>query len=317
MQSFRYFRRITNRDELYMLKCLELAGRGFGSVSPNPMVGCVILKDDRVIAEAFHEAFGKPHAEAAAISKIEDQELLKEATVYVNLEPCAHFGKTPPCADLLVEKKVKRVVIGHADPNPLVAGKGIEKLRQAGIEVVLDVLKEELPDIDNIDVLIYCPGSINLKPIANLSVDDFRNDFETNVIGAVKAIQKYLPVLKKGNQPSVILFSTVAVKLGMPFHASIATAKAGIEGLVKSLGAELASLVRINAIAPTITETSLSASILRNDRMKENMMERHPMKNYLKPDEVANMVDFLISDKARSISGQIFEMDYGLVTFKM
>jgi 3-oxoacyl-[acyl-carrier protein] reductase len=185
------------------------------------------------------------------------------------------------------------------------------------IHFSLDVLQDNLPDIENIDALIYCPGSITLKPISNLSVDDFRTDFEINVIGAVKAIQKYLPVLKRGENPSIVLFSTVAVKLGMPFHASIATAKAGVEGLTKSLGAELASVVRVNAIAPTITETSLSASILRNDRMKENMIERHPMKSYLKPQEVANMVDFLISEKANSISGQIFEMDYGLVTFKI
>ena len=181
----------------------------------------------------------------------------------------------------------------------------------------LDVLQEALPEIENIDTLIYCPGSINLKPIGSLSIDDFRNDFEINVIGAVKTIQKYLPVLKKGINPSIILFSTVAAKLGMPFHASIATAKAGVEGLVKSLGAELASVVRINAIAPTITETSLAAGILRNDRMKENMVERHPMKGYLKPEEVASMVNFLISDQAKSISGQVFEMDYGIVTFKI
>ncbi len=181
----------------------------------------------------------------------------------------------------------------------------------------LDVLQDALPDIENIDTLIYCPGSINLKPIGNLSIEDFRNDFEINVIGAVKTIQKYLPVLKKGTNPSIILFSTVAAKLGMPFHASIATAKAGVEGLVKSLGAELASVVRINAIAPTITETSLSANILRNDRMKENMMERHPMKNYLKAEEVASMANYLISDQAKSISGQVFEMDYGIVTFKL
>ena len=181
----------------------------------------------------------------------------------------------------------------------------------------LDVLQDALPDIENIDVLIYCPGSINLKPIVSLSIDDFRNDFEINVIGAVKTIQKYLPVLKKGSNPSIVLFSTVAAKLGMPFHASIATAKAGIEGLVKSLGAELASVVRINAIAPTITETTLSAGILRNDRMKENIMERHPMKNYLKAEEVASMANYLISDQAKSISGQVFEMDYGIVTFKL
>ena len=181
----------------------------------------------------------------------------------------------------------------------------------------INALQDTLPDIEYIDVLIYCPGSINLKPIMSLSIDDFKNDFEINVIGAVKVIQKYLPNLKKGTNPSIVLFSTVAAKMGMPFHASIATAKAGVEGLVKSLGAELASVVRVNAIAPTITDTTLASNILRNDRMKENMIERHPMKNYLQPEEVANMVDFLISEKAKSISGQIFEMDYGLVTFKI
>ena len=181
----------------------------------------------------------------------------------------------------------------------------------------LDVLASELPDIEEVDVLIYCPGSINLKPIMSLGIDDFRTDFEINVIGAVKSIQKYLPTLKKGTNPSIILFSTVAAKLGMPFHASIATAKSGVEGLVKSLGAELAPTVRVNAIAPTITETSLSAAILRNDRMKENMIERHPMKGYLNPEEVAGMANFLMSDNAKSISGQVFEMDYGIVSFKI
>lgn len=185
------------------------------------------------------------------------------------------------------------------------------------IHYPISILEDDLPEIETVDVLIYCPGSITLKPILSLNLDDFRNDFEINVIGAVKAIQKYLPALKKGKNPSIILFSTVAAKLGMPFHASIATAKAGIEGLVKSLGAELASVVRVNAIAPTITETSLSANILRNDRMKENMMERHPMKNYLKPNEVAEMANYLISENAKSISGQIFEMDYGIVSFKL
>jgi 3-oxoacyl-[acyl-carrier protein] reductase len=185
------------------------------------------------------------------------------------------------------------------------------------IHYPISILEDNLPEIEAVDVLIYCPGSITLKPILSLNLDDFRNDFEINVIGAVKAIQKYLPALKKGQNPSIVLFSTVAAKLGMPFHASIATAKAGIEGLVKSLGAELASVVRVNAIAPTITETSLSANILRNDRMKENMMERHPMKSYLKPNEVAEMANYLISENAKSISGQVFEMDYGIVSFKL
>ncbi len=180
-----------------------------------------------------------------------------------------------------------------------------------------DAVSGDLPELEALDTLIYCPGSINLKPILSLSVQDFRNDFEINVVGAVRIIQRYLPTLKKGQNPSILLFSTVAAKLGMPFHASIASAKAAVEGLVKSLGAELAPEIRINAIAPTITETSLSASILRNDRMRENMIERHPMKNYLKPQEVAQMADYLISNKAASISGQVFQMDYGLVSFKL
>lgn len=179
------------------------------------------------------------------------------------------------------------------------------------------VLEDELPEIQEADTLIYCPGSINLKPISRLSLDDFKADFEINVLGAVKAIQKYLPILKSGNKPSILLFSTVASKLGMPFHASIATAKSGVEGLVKSLGAELAPTIRVNAIAPTVTDTELASKLLRNDKMKENITERHPLKKYLNPDEVADMAEFLISEKASSISGQIFKMDCGIVTFKI
>lgn len=137
------------------------------------------------------------------------------------------------------------------------------------------------------------------------------------MLGAVKAIQTYLPALKKGTKPSIVLFSTVAAKLGMPFHASIATAKSGIEGLVKSLGAELAPTLRINAIAPTVTNTELASKLLRNDKMIDAITERHPLKKFLNPDEVASMAAFLISEKAASISGQVFEMDCGIVTFKI
>lgn len=180
-----------------------------------------------------------------------------------------------------------------------------------------DVTQDELPEIDSADGLIYCPGSINLKPISRLSIQDFKDDFEINVLGTVKAIQKYLPILKNGNNPAIVLFSTVAAKLGMPFHASIATSKAGVEGLVKSLGAELAPTIRINAIAPTVTNTELASKLLRNDKMIENITERHPLKKFLNPEEVAGMAEFLLSDKAASLSGQIFEMDCGIVSFKI
>ncbi|MCP4802814.1 MAG: SDR family oxidoreductase [Bacteroidetes bacterium] len=181
----------------------------------------------------------------------------------------------------------------------------------------VDVLSEELPDISEVDGLVYCPGSINLKPISRLKIEDFRNDFEINVIGAVKVIQKYARVMKDSQHPSIVLFSTVAVKLGMPFHASIATAKAGVEGLVKSLGAEFAPKIRINAIAPTVTDTELAAKLLRNERMIENITERHPLKKFLSPDEVAEMALFLLSHKTASMSGQILEMDCGIVNFKI
>ncbi|MBU2920663.1 SDR family oxidoreductase [Winogradskyella psychrotolerans] len=180
-----------------------------------------------------------------------------------------------------------------------------------------DILTDELPDLDAADGLVYCPGSINLKPIQRLSVDDFKNDFDINVIGAVKAIQKYLPALKNGSKSSIVLFSTVAAKLGMPFHASVAASKSAIEGLTKSLGAELAPNIRINAIAPTVTGTELASKLLRNERMIENMNERHPLKKYLQPKEVADMAGFLLSEKAASMSGQIFEMDCGIVSFKL
>lgn len=185
------------------------------------------------------------------------------------------------------------------------------------IHITCDVLKDHLPVIEVADALVYCPGSINLKPISRLSLDDFREDFEINVMGAVKAIQQYLPALKKGSMPTILLFSTVAAKLGMPFHASIATAKSGVEGLVKSLGSELAPNIRINAIAPTVTNTDLASNLLRNEKMIESMKERHPLKKILNPDEVAFMADFLLSEKSTSISGQVFEMDCGIVTFKI
>ncbi|WJJ95941.1 SDR family NAD(P)-dependent oxidoreductase [Algibacter luteus] len=180
-----------------------------------------------------------------------------------------------------------------------------------------DIIQNDLPEIESADGLVYCPGSINLKPIARLSIDDFKNDFEINVLGAVKVIQKYLPILKNGEHPSVVLFSTVAAKLGMPYHASIAVAKSGVEGLVKSLGAELAPTLRINAIAPTVTDTDLASKLLRNEKMIENITERHPLKKFLSPEEVAEMAVFLLSDGSSSISGQIFEMDCGIVSFKI
>lgn len=128
-----------------MWRALQLARNGEGRVSPNPMVGAVIVHDGRIIGEGFHSFFGGPHAEVNAINSVDEKDkcLLSASTIYVTLEPCAHHGKTPPCASLIVSKKIPRVVIGSPDPNPLVAGKGIKILREAGVEVVTDVLRKE------------------------------------------------------------------------------------------------------------------------------------------------------------------------------
>jgi len=130
-------------DEKYMQRCLELASKGRQNVKPNPMVGCVIVYNGKIIGESYHKEYGKPHAEVNAINSVKDLSLLKESTLYVNLEPCAHHGKTPPCSDLIISKNIKRVVIGCKDSYAKVAGKGIEKMQKAGILVDVGVLEQE------------------------------------------------------------------------------------------------------------------------------------------------------------------------------
>jgi NAD(P)-dependent dehydrogenase (short-subunit alcohol dehydrogenase family) len=180
-----------------------------------------------------------------------------------------------------------------------------------------DILSDELPAIDRAGGLIYCPGSINLKPFKRLSLDDFRTDFEINVIGAVRSIQAYAPALVQSENGSIVLFSTVATAMGMPFHASVSTAKSAVEGLMKSVAADLAPKVRVNAIAPTITQTDLAAKLLRNERMIENTIQRHPLKKFLDPSEVAAMAEYLISNGSKSVSGQVFKLDCGIVSLKV
>ncbi len=137
-----------NIDNKQIIRCLELAKLGIGKVAPNPMVGCVIVHQNQVIAVGYHEKFGEAHAEVNAINSIVDKTLLKESTLYVNLEPCSHIGKTPPCADLIIKHKIPNVVIGCIDSYSEVAGKGIEKLKAAGIDVVVGVLEEKSKELN-------------------------------------------------------------------------------------------------------------------------------------------------------------------------
>lgn len=135
-------------DEKYMTRCLQLARNGLCNTAPNPMVGAVIVYDGRIIGEGYHVRCGEGHAEVNAIRSVRDEALLKDSTIYVSLEPCSHFGKTPPCADLIISKGIRRVVVGCEDPFPLVAGRGIRKLRDAGIDVTVGVLEDECRELN-------------------------------------------------------------------------------------------------------------------------------------------------------------------------
>ena len=137
-----------NYELKYMNRCLQLAQYGCGYVAPNPMVGSVLVYDDVIIGEGYHHHFGEDHAEPNAIRSVKDQALLKHATMYISLEPCSYYGKTPPCADLIVLSGIPRIVIGTLDPNPKISGRGIEILRKAGIEVTVGVMEEECRELN-------------------------------------------------------------------------------------------------------------------------------------------------------------------------
>lgn len=143
-------------DEAYIRRCINLARKGLGSVQPNPMVGAVIVCDGQIIGEGYHQKYGEAHAEINAINSVADKSLLKKSTIYVSLEPCSHYGKTPPCADKLIEMGFPRVVIGSTDPNEKVNGKGIARLRAAGIEVTTGILKEECDELNKRFFTYHC-----------------------------------------------------------------------------------------------------------------------------------------------------------------
>ncbi|HEY5692212.1 MAG TPA: SDR family oxidoreductase [Cyclobacteriaceae bacterium] len=179
----------------------------------------------------------------------------------------------------------------------------------------LDVTSEEI-DLDfmpeSLDGLVYCPGSIELKPLQRIKDEDFVKDFNLQVLGAIKIIKAALSALKKSDQASIILFSTIAVQTGFPFHSMVATSKGAIEGLTRSLAAELAPKIRVNCIAPSITDTPLAASLLSSPEKKEANAQRHPLKAIGSSDDIASMASFLLTNQARWITGQIIKVDGGV-----
>jgi 3-oxoacyl-[acyl-carrier protein] reductase len=172
----------------------------------------------------------------------------------------------------------------------------------------------ELPDI--IDGLVYCPGTINLRPFRRLSEEDFINDFKINVTGAVKVLQTVYNALRKSEQASIVMFSTVAVNSGMNFHSSIAASKGAVEGLVRSLAAEFAPKIRVNAVAPSLTDTPLASNLLSTEAKREASAGRHPLMRIGKVEDQVNAALFLLSPKSSWITGQILHVDGGMSSIK-
>ncbi len=182
-----------------------------------------------------------------------------------------------------------------------------------------NVMEEEidfsyLPDM--LHGIVYCPGSINLKPFARIGQEDFINDYRLNVLGAIKIIQQLLPKLKTSGNASILFFSTVAVQHGFNFHSMVAASKGAVEGLTRALAAELAPAIRVNCIAPSITETPLSSSLLNTDAKKEANAARHPLKRIGTPADIAHLAAFLLSDQSSWITGQIMAVDGGMSSVK-
>ena len=170
---------------------------------------------------------------------------------------------------------------------------------------------------DTLDGIIYCPGSINLRPFERIKPADFTNDFNLQVVGAIKIIQAVASKLKKSENACIILFSSVAVQMGLPFHSQVAASKGAIEGLTKALAAEYAPKIRVNCIAPSLTDTPLAASFVNSEQKREANALRHPLKRIGTTDDIVNMVEFLLSPKASWITGQIMHVDGGIGSLKI
>lgn len=204
--------------------------------------------------------------------------------------------------------------------NIYVASRSNESLANTGVtHISYDVMNDAL-DLSNLpeqlDGFVYCPGSINLRPFRGLKPQTFQDDFNLNVIGAVRTLQAVLPLLQKSPQASLVFYSTVAVSTGMPFHASVAAAKGALEGLTRSLAAEYAPKFRVNCIAPSLTDTPLADKFLNNEAKLEKAQERHPLKQVGTAKNIAQMTAFLLGEESQWMTGQILHVDGGIGDLK-
>ncbi|MGY5849768.1 SDR family NAD(P)-dependent oxidoreductase [Salegentibacter sp. F14] len=204
--------------------------------------------------------------------------------------------------------------------NVIVASRNRGGLNEQIEHLTFDVLKDNLEDFDlpqAIDGFVYCPGSINLKPFKMLKPKDFEEEMNLNFFGLVKVVQAIMPKLKNADNPSLVFFSSVAVKLGMPYHTSVSAAKGAIEGFAKSLAAEFAPKIRVNVIAPSLTETPLAEKLIANEAKKAKMVQRHPLKRIGNTKDIAHAATFLLSEENSWITGQIIGIDGGLSTLNI
>jgi len=206
----------------------------------------------------------------------------------------------------------------QSENNIYIASRTSDSLAEINVthitfDVTTDTLDlSKLPEV--IHGLVYCPGSINLRPFRGLKLEAFESDLQINFLSLVKVIQTVLPNLTLAEQSSIVLFSSVAASMGMPFHTSVAASKGAIEGFAKALAAEYAPKIRVNVIAPSLTDTPLAEKFLSNEEKREKSAQRHPLKRFGTSQDIAQMAGFLLSDKSSWISGQIFHVDGGMST---
>lgn len=178
-------------------------------------------------------------------------------------------------------------------------------------EIDLSFLPQQL------DGLVYCPGSVNLKPFQRIKPEEFTGDYELQVVGAVKTIQVVLHRLRQSNHPAIVLFSTVAVQMGFNFHTLVASSKGAIEGLMRALATEFAPKIRVNCVAPSLTDTPLTQNLINTDEKRALNEQRHPLKRIGKPSDIADAVEFLLSEKSSWITGQVLHVDGGISKLKV
>ena len=207
----------------------------------------------------------------------------------------------------------------HQDNNVFVASRTAENLELTNVNhLPFDALTDQL-DLsklpEELHGFVYCPGSINLKPFKMLGINDFEEDMQLNFIGLVKVVKEIMPRMATGS--SMVFFSTVAVGTGMPYHSSVASSKGAIEGFTKALAAEYAPRVRVNVIAPSLVDTPLASRLLNNDKKRELMAERHPLKRVGKAEDIADAAAYLLSNRSSWMTGQIFPLDGGISSLKI